>query len=306
MTAGSGDDLRSQGSQVPGPGQPDAGSPGDPAGRALPPEASLPCTHEPVDRRAFLQEVLAACGLAAPILLGVVPVPALQDTVAQETAAGAGEGGYDPTAHLYGMGIDIERCIGCGRCVAACKAENDVPMEPQCFNTWVERYVILSDGHVVVDSPEGGIEGFVPTASEGDILRTFFVPKLCNHCANPPCVQVCPVGATFTTEDGVVLVDDDYCIGCRYCIQACPYGARWFHPEKRVAAKCTFCYHRLVQGLVPACVEVCPTGARIFGEVEQLASPLVRFMRMNSTQVLKPHLNTKPKVYYANLDGEVR
>lgn len=114
------------------------------------------------------------------------------------------------------------------------------------------------------------------------------------------------MGATFTTEDGVVLVDDDYYIGCRYCIQACPYGARWFHPEKRVAAKCTLCYHRIVQGLVPACVEACPTGARVFGEVERRATPLARFRRMNNVQMLKPHLNTKPKVYYANLEEEVR
>jgi Fe-S-cluster-containing dehydrogenase component len=217
-----------------------------------------------------------------------------------------GDGEYDATEHLYGMGIDIERCIGCGRCVAACKTENDVPLDPHYFNTWVEQYVVRTDGEVIVDSPNGGLDGFPGVVSEGNIKRTFFVPKLCNHCESAPCVQVCPVGATFTTPDGVVLVDDEYCIGCRYCIQACPYGARWMHPEKHVAAKCTFCYHRLVQGLVPACVEACPTGARTFGEVEERATPLARFMRMNNTQVLKPHLNTRPKVHYANLDGEVR
>ncbi len=252
-----------------------------------------------VDRRQFLTETLKACGAAAPMLLGVIRVPALD---ARET----GGDEYHPEEHLYGMGIDIEKCIGCGRCVEACKLENDLPLDSHHLNTWVERYVIQTDGEVVVDSPSGGLEGFPPTGSEGGIRRTFFVPKLCNHCENPPCVQVCPVGATFTTEDGVVLVDDEYCIGCRYCIQACPYGARWLHPEKRVAAKCTFCYHRVVKGLVPACVEVCPTGARIFGEVERRATPLARFTRFNDIQVLKPHLNTKPKVYYANLDGEVR
>ena len=104
----------------------------------------------------------------------------------------------------------------------------------------------------------------------------------------------------------VVLVDEDYCVGCRYCIQACPYGARWFHPTKHVASKCTLCYHRIVKGKVPACVEACPTGARIFGEVEDRSTPLSRFMRANDIQVLKPHMNTEPKVYYANLDGEVR
>jgi len=138
------------------------------------------------------------------------------------------------------------------------------------------------------------------------VVRTFFVPKLCNHCAHPPCVQVCPVGATFATEDGVVLVDSERCIGCRYCIQACPYGARFFNPRTRTADKCTFCYHRVVKGLLPACVEVCPTQARIFGDLRSRASRLVRFERMNNIAVLKPALNTEPKVYYANLDGEVR
>ena len=251
-----------------------------------------------VDRREFVNGLLAACAAATPVLIGVIRVPGAS---AQEGAPP----GYRAEDHYYGMGVDPGRCIGCARCVAACKTENDVPAEPHYFNTWIERYVIHTNGEVEVDSPNGGLDGFPPIQSERDILRTFFVPKLCNHCANPPCVQVCPVGATFITEDGVVLVDESYCIGCRYCIQACPYGARYLHPAKRVAGKCTFCYHRVVQGLVPACVEVCPTGARIFGEVEHRATPLARFLRQNEVQTLKPHLNTKPKVYYANLDGEV-
>ena len=246
-----------------------------------------------IPRREFLSEACAT----APALLGLIRVP-IQGFQSEDQD--------QEIEHLYGMGIDVNKCIGCGRCVVACKLENDVPHEPHYFNTWVERYVIQTDGEVAVDSPNGGGEGFPSTVGEGGTRKSFFVPKLCNHCANPPCVQVCPVGATFTTEDGVVLIDDEYCIGCRYCIQACPYGARWFHPEKHVAAKCTFCYHRISQGLVPACVEVCPTGARIFGEVEHRATPLARFIRMNDIQVLKPHLNTTPKVYYANLDGEVR
>ncbi len=249
--------------------------------------------RETFDRKDFLR----ACGLGVPILFGMIRVPA---------AFAAQEEGRTSDSPLYGMGIDIEKCIGCGRCAAACKIENDVPEEPYYFNTWVERYVIRENGQVDVDSPNGGIDGFPPLADETNILKSFFVPKLCNHCENPPCVQVCPVGATFSTEEGVVLVDDEYCIGCRYCIQACPYGARYLHPEKRVAAKCTFCYHRLKEGLLPACVEVCPTGARLFGDLESRASPLARFHRFNHVQVLKPHLNTEPKVHYANLDGEVR
>lgn len=215
--------------------------------------------------------------------------------------------GYSPDSHYWGMGIDISKCIGCGRCADACKKENDVPKEPFFFRTWVERYRILENGEALIDSPNGAVDGFQNvTKSETKVIRSFFVPKICNHCDNPPCVQVCPVGATFKTPDGVILVDSEYCIGCRYCIQACPYGARYLNPIKKTAEKCTFCYHRISKGLIPACVEVCPTQARIFGEVKKKASPLVRFMRMNKIGVLKPSLNTEPKVYYANLDMEVR
>jgi Fe-S-cluster-containing dehydrogenase component len=213
---------------------------------------------------------------------------------------------YDPKSHYYGMGIQIEKCIGCGKCVEACKAENDVPREPFFFRTWIERYIIKRDGEVTVQNIDPRIEQSKEIFSEGDILRSFFVPKLCNQCEKPPCVQVCPVGATFKTEDGVILVDDQRCIGCRYCIQACPYGARFLHPEKETADKCTFCYHRITKGMLPACVEVCPTQARIFGDVKSNASPLGRFKRMNKLHVLKPSLNTEPKVSYSGLDGEVR
>lgn len=212
---------------------------------------------------------------------------------------------YKPEDHDYAMAIDIDKCIGCGRCVDACKKENNVPQDAMHFRTWVERYVIPSEGETLVDSPNGGMDGFPEIDEDIDILRTFFVPKLCNHCANPPCVQVCPVGATFVSPDGVVLVDEDYCVGCRYCIQACPYGARYLHPEKHVAEKCTLCYHRITKGLVPACVEVCPTKARIFGEVGKKASPLRRFLRFKDISVLKPWLNTEPKVFYGGADGEV-
>lgn len=256
----------------------------------LQPEAPREEEETCEERRAFLR----ACALAAPamLLLG--------------RGGEAAEAPYNPRAHLYAMGINVDRCIGCGRCAEACKAENDVPREPFYFRTWVERYMVSAKGETAVDSPDGGRAGFPPAAGEKGLLRTFFVPKLCNHCANPPCVQVCPVGATFITEDGVVLVDKDYCIGCRYCIQACPYGARYLDPRTRTADKCTFCYHRVVKGLLPACVEVCPTNARIFGDLRQRSSPLARFTRQNKIQVLKAHLNTEPKVYYANLDGEVR
>ena len=213
--------------------------------------------------------------------------------------------GYDPSAHLYSMAVQVDKCIGCGRCADACKKENGVPLEPFFFRTWVERYTTDEHGEVAVDSPNGGIDGFPPLEGAGR-MRSFFVPKLCNQCENPPCVQVCPVGATFKTPDGVVLVDESYCIGCRYCIQACPYGARYLHPEKRVADKCTFCYHRITRGLQPACVEACPVEARVFGDLKQKASPLQRILRIGRLQVLKGYLNTRPKVVYTGLDMEVR
>ncbi len=268
--------------------------------------------HDP-DRRAFLGACVAA---AAPLLLTAAQQPAAApdtthaaagDSSAPDTAQAAGGAPrYDARAHYYGMGIDVDKCIGCGQCATACKEENNVPRDAHHFRTWVERYVLHDEGDATVDSPNGGIDGFPAPVDEKGVVRSFFVPKLCNHCANPPCVQVCPVGATFSSEDGVVLVDEQYCIGCRYCIQACPYGARFLHPVSKTAQKCTFCYHRVTKGLAPACVEVCPTGARIFGEVHRPASPLTRFRRFNAVQVLKPHLNTAPKVFYANLDGQVR
>jgi Fe-S-cluster-containing dehydrogenase component len=116
------------------------------------------------------------------------------------------------------------------------------------------------------------------------------------------------VGATFDAPDGVVLVDPEYCIGCGFCIQACPYGCRFMNPDTHTAEKCTLCYHRITRGLQPACVEVCPTHSRIFGDMKNLTpqSPLREFIQQNKVFTLKPHLGTEPRVLYANLDKEVR
>jgi Fe-S-cluster-containing dehydrogenase component len=248
-----------------------------------------------ISRRIFI----ANCKEKIPGWLFVLATFEARTLLAQET------GDYIAKDHNYAMGVDIHNCIGCARCADACKKENNVPREPHFFRTWVERYVIPTEGDAQVDSPNGGIDGF-PKLEEGmDILRTYFVPKLCNHCTHAPCVQVCPGGATYLSEDGVVLVDDKYCVGCRYCIQACPYGARYLHPKKHTADKCTFCYHRITNEMLPACVEVCPTQARIFGETGRRSSPLRRFMRFNDIRILKPWLNTEPKVFYAGADGEV-
>ncbi len=206
----------------------------------------------------------------------------------------------------YGIAIDIEKCIGCGNCAKTCKTENDVPPEPFFFRSWVEQYTIKNDGTIKVESPNGGIDGFTQSVPDGEIEKSFFVPKMCNHCAKSPCVQVCPVGATFESPEGVVLVDDTYCIGCRYCVQACPYGCRYIHPTKNVVDKCTLCYHRLKKGLNPACMENCPTKARISGDLNDPESEVSKFIKTKNVYVLKPHLNTGSKLYYNALNQEVR
>ena len=205
----------------------------------------------------------------------------------------------------WGIGIDISACIGCGMCARGCKLENHVPEEPFYYRTWVEQYTILENGEVKIESPNGGIDGFKQSVPEADIFKTFFVPKMCNHCAKSPCTQVCPVGATYESPDGVALIDEKYCIGCGYCIQACPYGCRYLHPVKKVADKCTLCYHRLQKGLAPVCMEVCPTNARIYGDLRNRDSELVQFLREHDYQVLKPHLNTGSKLFYNALTAEV-
>jgi tetrathionate reductase subunit B len=253
-----------------------------------------------VNKREFLTDAVLFFPAAA--MLQTLAMKADGKEVSADTATH-----YDPSLHWYGMGIDVDKCIGCNKCVEACKAENDVPNEPYFFRTWIERYTIRRDGETTVEcisTKPGPAKQAEP--EDPNVVRTFFVPKLCNQCANPPCVQVCPVGATFQTKDGVVLVDEKRCIGCRYCIQACPYGARYLNPYTRTADKCTFCYHRITKGQQPACVEVCPTEARIFGDLNNLSDRLVRFQRANDISVLKPDLNTAPKVRYAQLDGEVR
>ena len=212
----------------------------------------------------------------------------------------------DKSLPWYGIFIDIEKCIGCGSCAKACKNENDVPKEPFFFRTWVEQYTVKNDGSVDIQSPNGGIDGFKQSSPDEEIFKSFFVPKMCNHCSKSPCDQVCPVGATFTSPEGVVLIDEKYCIGCRYCVQACPYGCRFIHPVKKVANKCTLCYHRIKKNLLPACMENCPTGARKYGNLRDKNSEIVKFLKEHTTQVLRPNLNTGSKLYYNALSSEVR
>jgi len=212
----------------------------------------------------------------------------------------------------WGFLVDTQKCVGCGLCVRACKLENEVPYDANVSRTWVERYVITRDGRVLADSPKAARDGFIKNDPMGinvkkeDIEKAFFVPKLCNQCENPPCVQVCPVGATYQTSDGVVLVDRKWCIGCGYCIMACPYGVRFFHPVYRTAEKCNFCYHRITKGMKTACVQACPFNARLIGNITDPNDEVGRIIRTERVAVLKDEFGTKPQVYYLGLSKEVR
>lgn len=219
--------------------------------------------------------------------------------------------------------VDTIRCVGCGFCVKACKLENEIPYEAGVTRTWVERYVVLKRGapvkestlgrvNFLADSPMGGRDGYTKNDPQGAevpaeyISKAFFVPKLCNQCDKPPCVQVCPVGATYQTADGVVLVDRSWCIGCGYCIMACPYGVRFFHPRYRVAEKCNWCYHRITRGMKPACVDACPFGARLIGNFMDFEDPVTKFVKTQRVNVLKADYGTVPMAYYVGLDEFVR
>ena len=239
-------------------------------------------------RRKMLKMLVAGSGLL------VFPISILASDQ-RETDDDGKPGPY------WAYAVDTTRCIGCCACMRACRDENDVP--EGAFRTWVERYRIHDDGTVAVDAANGNNHVFEPVA--GDVNRAFFVPKLCNHCEKSVCNQVCPVGAAYTTPDGVVLVDQKHCIGCGYCVQACPYGSRFINHEKHVADKCTFCYHRITQGMAPACVQTCPREARLFGDLNDPKSRLSILMTQRPYRLIKPEMGTHPKCYYLGLDREV-
>jgi Fe-S-cluster-containing dehydrogenase component len=248
-------------------------------------------TETSVARRVFLQRLLAGSAAAGVFMVYRQPVVA---------ALGDADEAQRAADHDYAFVVDVGRCIGCGQCVRACSIENEVP-EGQ-YRTWIERYVVTPEG-VHVDSPRGGMYGFDEVDAElaSEALNSFFLPKLCNHCAQAPCVQVCPVGATYRSPEGFVLVDPEHCIGCSYCVQACPYGVRFINSEKRIADKCTWCYHRVSQGQLPACVTVCPTQARMFGDLNDPDSQVARVIREDNWDVLKPEAHTESMCLYLGL-----
>jgi Fe-S-cluster-containing hydrogenase components 1 len=283
-------------------------------------QVELPTDDPNASPHVSRRQVLALGVVALPCLAGSA---LLFDWLTKLTDTGAAENaepivaGYDPTTHRWGFVVDANTCIGCGMCVVACKDENNVPKDPEYSRTWVERHTTTVHGAVVIDSPEGGINGFEPDGSPPlvpavAVADVRFVPHLCMQCENAPCISVCPVGATYHTPDGIVLIDEERCIGCGYCIMACPYGARYIVPAggdmprgvPGVADKCTFCYHRITTGRRPACVEACPVGARSFGDLNDPTSPVSVIVREQPTMVLQAALGTKPRVYYVGLESE--
>lgn len=248
----------------------------------------------PISRREFLNR--SGSALAGSMVIALV--------LPEGSSAGVSGADYDWNRHRWVYLIDTTKCIGCGSCVRACRAENDVP--PEMYRTWVERYEIPVEGEAFIDSPDGAEHGFDPVPTGLSVRKGFFVPKLCNHCRETPCIQVCPVGASFATRDGVVLVDPEHCIGCGYCVQACPYGSRFIHPETHTADKCTLCYHRITKGMLTACVQICPVGARRLGDRQNPDDEVMEILATQRVEVLQPELLTKPQCFYLGLDMEVR
>ena len=214
---------------------------------------------------------------------------------------------------IFGYALDLSRCIGCRRCAKACVKENNPSRDPQI--EWIRVLQMNKDEGVDIAHAD-------PYYNPETVPQEgrFYMPVQCHQCRNAPCTKVCPVGATWMERDGMVVVDYNWCIGCRYCMAACPYGARHFNwkaptiPEneinphthylgnrprpKGVVEKCTFCIQRSREGRYPACVEVCPVGARKFGNILDPNSEIRYIIEHKRVLVLKEELNTVPRFFY--------
>ncbi len=262
--------------------------------------------------------ILTACG---PKRLYDVPAERLKTSIAElerkhseqtGVAMKVSDAGPMPGVE-FAYALDLSRCIGCRRCVYACVAENNQSRDPELH--WIrvlsmekEKGVDLAHANPYYEPEQVPEEGH------------FYMPVQCQQCQDPPCTKVCPTGATWTEKDGIVVIDYEWCIGCRYCMAACPYGARhfnWAEPSipkdqvnpnthylgnrprpKGVVEKCTFCIQRTRAGRYPACVEACPVGARKFGNLLDKDSEIRYIIENKRVLVLKAELNTAPRFFY--------
>ncbi len=181
----------------------------------------------------------------------------------------------------YGFVIDQDRCIGCHACTVACKEEHQVPVG--VFRTWVKH----------IEKGE-----FPHTSRHFGVMR-------CNHCDDAPCTEICPTSALYRRADGIVDFDNRRCIGCKACMQACPYDALYIDPNHNTAAKCNFCAHRVEMSLEPACVIVCPTQAILAGDLDNSGSNVSRVIATRKVSVRKPQKGTQPKLFYVGIEGDL-
>jgi molybdopterin-containing oxidoreductase family iron-sulfur binding subunit len=211
----------------------------------------------------------------------------------------------------YGYALNLSVCIGCRKCAEACHRENN--HDRRTNNSYI-RVLEMDQGSLDLERGNSQYEHTVPAPGK------YYLPVQCQQCDDPPCTKVCPVQATWKERDGIVVVDYDWCIGCRYCEAACPYHARrfnWTRPEvpadqvnpdqaylsnrirpQGVVEKCTFCLHRTREGRLPACQEACPTGARVFGNLLDPKSEIRWVLENKRVFVLKEELGTRPRFFY--------
>ena len=219
-----------------------------------------------LSRRAFLRCTL---GAGATILVGG---PALSS----DRAASAASARVARASAEYALIIDTTKCVGCGACVTACNLRNDLPEE----------------------------HSYIHILPKQDGERQWFLPVQCQHCADAPCVSVCPVNANYWHESGVVLINEKLCVGCKYCEVACPYQARIFDEERGVADKCWLCLDYAQAGRNPACVDSCILDARLFGRADNPNSEVAQLIASGRAKPLHPEFGTHPGVLHYIIEGE--
>ena len=272
-----------------------------------------------INRREFIKYLAGSAGLLLAGKYARYPLAFAKEALAQPAikttlpVAYTAEAAADPK-DKFAMVIDVGACIGCRTCVYGCKEENNIP--DSISPPWIEAFELqLERGVNGYPSPDDLKKGATISYTQSPKEGKWYLTAHCNHCDNPPCVKVCPTGATYKDKDGLVLMHYDRCIGCRLCVVACPYNARRFNwakpevpPEQTnplvpvrpvgVVEKCTFCVHRTRQGRLPRCVEVCPVRAKHFGNLNDPDSEVAKLLDENLSFRLLEEANTEPNIFY--------